>query len=63
VHVPDVQQGWSDSFGDLPISAAEYLAQLAGTENLWWACAYTSMFASIREHRWDHVSTEVRHVT
>ena len=43
-----------------PISSAAYLAQLASTQDPWWAYAYTSMFDSIREQRWDKVTTEVQ---
>jgi NAD(P)H dehydrogenase (quinone) len=58
-----VAQAWGRPVAYRPISAAKYLAQLAGTEDPWWAYAYTSMFASIREHRWDRVTTEVQHLT
>jgi NAD(P)H dehydrogenase (quinone) len=46
-----------------PISAAAYMAQAAATEDPWWLYAYTSMFASIREQRWDRVTAEVQHLT
>ena len=29
----------------------------------WWICAYTSMFESIREGRWEKVSTDVEDLT
>lgn len=43
-----------------PISSATYLAELAATQDPWWAYAYSSMFDSIREQRWDKVTTEVQ---
>jgi len=46
-----------------PIGAAEHIEQLAPTEDPWWLYAYSSMFASIREHRWGRVTAEVQHLT
>ena len=46
-----------------PISSAAYLARLASTQDPWWAYAYTSMFDSIREQRWDKVTTGVQDLT
>jgi hypothetical protein len=46
-----------------PISAAAYMAQAAATEEPWWLYAYTSMFAFIREQRWDRVTAKVQHLT
>ena len=54
---------WGRSVTHRPISAAAYLAQLAATEEPWWAYAYTSTFASIRQQRWDRVTAEVQHLT
>jgi NAD(P)H dehydrogenase (quinone) len=45
------------------IGAAEHMAQLATTEDPWWTYAYTSMFASIREQRWNRVTSEVHDIT
>jgi NAD(P)H dehydrogenase (quinone) len=43
----------------VPVSEAEFAAAVAHRETPWWAYAYTSMFASIREHRWEVVSDAV----
>jgi NAD(P)H dehydrogenase (quinone) len=47
----------------VPVREAEFQAHLAGRETPWWSYAYTSMFASIREQRWDVVSDEVERLT
>jgi NAD(P)H dehydrogenase (quinone) len=47
----------------VPVSEAEFQAHLAGRESPWWSYAYTSMFASIREQRWDVVSDAVERLT
>jgi NAD(P)H dehydrogenase (quinone) len=47
----------------VPVSEAEFQAHLAGRESPWWSYAYTSMFASIREQRWDVVSDTVERLT
>jgi len=47
----------------VPVSEAEFQAHLAGRETPWWSYAYTSMFASIREQRWDVVSDAVERLT
>lgn len=49
--------------GYVPIEEAEFQAHLAGRESPWWSYAYTSMFASIREQRWDVVSDAVARLT
>jgi NAD(P)H dehydrogenase (quinone) len=46
-----------------PIGSAEHITQMATTEDPWWLYAYSSMFASIREQRWDRATTDVRHLT
>jgi NAD(P)H dehydrogenase (quinone) len=46
-----------------PITAAEHTMQLATAEDPWWLYAYSSMFGSIREHRWERVTAEVEHLT
>src|SRR5918993_890532 len=56
-------QAWVRPVTYRPISAAAYMAQAAATEDPWWLYAYTSMFASIREQRWDRVTAEVQHLT
>ncbi|WP_262851426.1 NmrA family NAD(P)-binding protein [Mumia quercus] len=54
---------------DTPVSYADvdeptFVAQTARSgESPWWTYAYASMFASIRERRWDAVSAEVRTLT
>lgn len=47
----------------VPVSEAEFQAHLAGRETPWWSYAYTSMFASIRQHRWEVVSDAVERLT
>ena len=47
----------------VPVSEAEFAAALAHLETPWWAYAYTSMFGSIREHRWEVVSDAVERLT
>ena len=47
----------------VPVSEAEFQAHLAGRETPWWSYAYTSMFASIRERRWEVVSDAVERLT
>jgi NAD(P)H dehydrogenase (quinone) len=47
----------------VPVSEAEFQAHLAGRETPWWSYAYTSMFASIREQRWDVVTDAVERLT
>jgi NAD(P)H dehydrogenase (quinone) len=47
----------------VPVSEAEFAAHLAGRESPWWSYAYTSMFGSIREHRWEVVTDVVERLT
>ncbi len=47
----------------VPVSEGEFAAYLATRESPWWSYAYTSMFASIREHRWEVVSDTVERLT
>jgi NAD(P)H dehydrogenase (quinone) len=47
----------------VPVSEAEFAAAVAHRESPWWAYAYTSMFGSIREHRWANVSDAVERLT
>jgi NAD(P)H dehydrogenase (quinone) len=49
--------------GYVPVPEAEFAAHLAGRESPWWSYAYTSMFGSIREHRWEVVSDAVERLT
>jgi NAD(P)H dehydrogenase (quinone) len=47
----------------VPVSEAEFAAALAHRETPWWSYAYTSMFGSIREHRWEVVTDAVEKLT
>jgi NAD(P)H dehydrogenase (quinone) len=47
----------------VPVSEAEFAAGVAQRETPWWAYAYTSLFGSIREHRWEVVTDTVRQLT
>ena len=47
----------------VPVSETEFAAHLASRETPWWSYAYTSMFASIREQRWDVVTDELARLT
>ena len=47
----------------VPVSEAEYVEHLAGSEQPWWIYAYASMLASVRDQRWDLVSDEVERLT
>ena len=47
----------------VPVSEAEFASAVALRETPWWAYAYTSMFASVREHRWDAVTDAVERLT
>ena len=45
------------------VSEEEFASSVALRETPWWAYAYTSMFASIREHRWEAVTDAVERLT
>jgi NAD(P)H dehydrogenase (quinone) len=47
----------------VPVTEAEFAAAVAYRETPWWAYAYTSMFGSIREHRWEGVTDAVERLT
>jgi NAD(P)H dehydrogenase (quinone) len=47
----------------VPVTEAEFASAVAHWETPWWAYAYTSMFGSIREHRWEVVSEAVETLT
>ncbi len=47
----------------VPVSEAEFAAALAHRETPWWAYAYSSLFGSIREHRWEVVTDAVEQLT
>lgn len=46
------------------VSPAEFRAWLASQgEDAWWEYAYATMFDSVRQHRWETVTDEVRRLT
>jgi NAD(P)H dehydrogenase (quinone) len=45
------------------VAEAEFASAVAHRETPWWAYAYTSMFGSIREHRWEVVTDAVERLT
>ncbi len=47
----------------VPVSEAEFASAVALRETPWWAYAYTSMFASVRERRWEAVTDAVEKLT
>lgn len=55
-------QAWNRPVVHRLVSPAQQMAELAAVENPWWTYAYTSMFVSIGEHRWDRVTGEVAHL-
>ena len=42
---------------------APFESSTAQRETPWWAYAYTSLFGSIREHRWEVVTDAVERLT
>lgn len=54
-----VREQWHRPLTYRPTTPQQHMAELAGREEPWWVYAYTSMFASIREHRWELVTNEV----
>ena len=58
------QKEWATPVEYTPITPAGLVADLAaGGEDPWWIYAYSSMFASIRDHRWATVTTDTEHLT
>ena len=58
------QQEWATPVTYTAITPAELVADLAADgEDPWWIYAYSSMFASIRDHRWAAVSTDTERLT
>ena len=56
--------GWEKPVEYVDVSPAEHCADMARDgEDPWWLYAYSSMFASIRERRWESVSDEVLRLT
>ena len=47
----------------VPVTEAEFAAAVAHRETPWWAYAYTSLFGSIRERRWEVVTDAVEKLT
>lgn len=54
-------QAWDLTLRFFDVSPATFAAELAAKDGQepWWTYAFSSMFASVREHRWDLVSDEV----
>jgi len=58
------QQEWATPVTYTAITPAELVADLAADgEDPWWIYAYSSMFASIRDHRWAAVSADTERLT
>ena len=48
----------------IDLTPASYCAELAlAGEDPWWLYAFSTMFASVRQHRWAAVSAEVARLT
>lgn len=57
-------RAWGMPVRHTDVRPAEFAAELAlGGEDPWWTYAYSSMFASVREHRWEGTSDEVLRLT
>ena len=57
-------QEWGTPLTYVNITPGEHCAEMAAAgEDPWWAYAYSTMFASIREQRWAAVSGEVHRLT
>ena len=58
------QKEWATPVEYTPITPPGLVADLAsGGEDPWWIYAYSSMFASIRDHRWAAVSADTERLT
>lgn len=58
------ERRWGRPITYVDLAPAEYCAELAsGGEDPWWSYAFSSMFASVREHRWAAVSADVDRLT
>jgi NAD(P)H dehydrogenase (quinone) len=58
------QKEWATPVEYTAITPAELVADLAADgEDPWWIYAYSSMFASIRDHRWATVTTDTERLT
>lgn len=57
-------RAWGTPIRHTDVRPAEFAAELAlGGEDPWWMYAYSSMFASVREHRWEAITDEVLALT
>jgi NAD(P)H dehydrogenase (quinone) len=55
---------WRTAIRYTDLAPAAFAAELAAAgEDPWWTYAYSTMFASIREQRWEPVSDDVRELT
>ncbi|MFC7928452.1 Rossmann-fold NAD(P)-binding domain-containing protein [Streptomyces cinereoruber] len=55
---------WETPVAYMDIPAATYCAETAGTGlDPWWLYAFSSMFASVREQRWDRVCNDYTRLT
>ncbi|MGH3411611.1 MAG: NAD(P)H-binding protein [Marmoricola sp.] len=59
-----VMRAWRVPVAYVDLSPAEFQQQLA-TDGVdpWWCYAFSSMFASIRQHRWEQITDEVLRLT
>ncbi len=58
------EQGWQAPVRYVDISPGEYCRSMAAAAvDPWWMYAFSTMFDSIREQRWDVVTDEVRRLT
>ncbi|MFC7929285.1 NAD(P)H-binding protein [Streptomyces cinereoruber] len=57
-------EAWETPVAYVDIPAATYCAETAGTGlDPWWLYAFSSMFASVREQRWDRVCNDYTRLT
>jgi NAD(P)H dehydrogenase (quinone) len=58
------EQQWAVPVACIDLTPASYCAELAlAGEDPWWLYAFSTMFASVRQHRWAAVSAEVTRLT
>lgn len=58
-----VQAQWGAPVRYVPLSPEEYRDELAGSGvELWWQYAFSTMFESIRQHRWENVTADLQFV-
>lgn len=60
-----ISRAWDVPVQYVDVSPATFTAELAtdDAQEPWWTYAYSSMFASVREHRWESVSEDVQRLT